>query len=494
MRSTARHTNDAYLTQKAGGALDNQAHSRAVPIRFTPASTSSLGSNNLVVLIGNLIDPIVWVACLWAVAFYFEGTVTPKIFTVSVLVFSLTVPGKIRLQSTGLSLFRSILSDWLFVSVLLLLFGYVSNYIYMLDRRALLTWVAITPFAQLAANLILRSLRPSLINVQGESRRVIIVGLNHLGKMLEHEFAQSPYVSKHIVGFVDEHHTDRVHTSSTEQPLLGSMAELPALIKIYRIDDVYVCLPMSAQASTLQLLEALGDTTASIHFVPDVLTRGLMHGRVDSLGHFPIITVCESPFTGLNGLVKRVADVILSLMIIIAISPIVLAAYFTVKLSSPGPAIFKQRRYGLNGDEFFVYKFRSMTMCEDQGDIHQATKNDQRITRAGAFMRKTSLDELPQFFNVLRGDMSIVGPRPHAVAHNEIYRKSIKGYMFRHKVKPGITGWAQVNGWRGETDTLDKMKVRIEYDLAYLRNWSLRLDFYIIFKTALLVFKDEHAY
>jgi putative colanic acid biosynthesis UDP-glucose lipid carrier transferase len=165
-----------------------------------------------------------------------------------------------------------------------------------------------------------------------------------------------------------------------------------------------------------------------------------------------------------------------------------------VKATSPGPVIFKQRRYGLDGEEILVYKFRSMTVTEDGGTVTQATKGDKRITPLGAFLRKTSLDELPQFINVLQGRMSIVGPRPHAVAHNEMYRKLIKGYMVRHKVKPGITGWAQVNGFRGETDTLDKMQGRIDYDLDYLRHWSLRLDVHIILRTAKLVAKDQSAY
>jgi putative colanic acid biosynthesis UDP-glucose lipid carrier transferase len=165
-----------------------------------------------------------------------------------------------------------------------------------------------------------------------------------------------------------------------------------------------------------------------------------------------------------------------------------------VKFTSPGPVIFKQRRYGLDGEQILVYKFRSMTVTEDGPTIPQAQKNDARITPLGAIMRRTSMDELPQFINVLQGRMSIVGPRPHAVAHNELYRKLIKGYMVRHKVRPGITGWAQVNGYRGETTTLDKMQGRIDYDLDYLRNWSLRLDLHIILKTIKLVLKDEKAH
>jgi putative colanic acid biosynthesis UDP-glucose lipid carrier transferase len=208
----------------------------------------------------------------------------------------------------------------------------------------------------------------------------------------------------------------------------------------------------------------------------------------------PVISVCESPFTGYDGIVKRVSDLILSLLILILVSPLLIIIAAVIKIDSPGPIIFKQRRYGLDGEEIVVYKFRSMRVCEDGGFIRQAQDGDDRITRLGAFLRKTSLDELPQFVNVLQGRMSIVGPRPHAVAHNEIYRNLIKGYMIRHKVKPGITGWAQVNGYRGETKTLDKMQGRIDYDLDYLRNWSLRLDLRIIMKTVLLVFKDSAAY
>jgi len=185
---------------------------------------------------------------------------------------------------------------------------------------------------------------------------------------------------------------------------------------------------------------------------------------------------------------------VLGTLILLLISPLLLALAIGVKLSSPGPVIFKQRRYGLDGQEIVVYKFRSMTVCEDGDRIVQASQGDRRITRLGAILRKTSLDELPQFINVLQGRMSIVGPRPHAVAHNEQYRKLIKGYMVRHKVKPGISGWAQINGLRGETETLDKMEARIDFDLDYLRNWSLGLDIYIILKTVAVVFRDRHAY
>jgi putative colanic acid biosynthesis UDP-glucose lipid carrier transferase len=219
-----------------------------------------------------------------------------------------------------------------------------------------------------------------------------------------------------------------------------------------------------------------------------------MQARLDHIGGVPVVGICETPFTGINGMVKRASDIVLSLGILFMLIPVLAVVAIGVKLSSPGPVIFKQRRYGLNGEEIMVYKFRSMAVCEDGGTIKQATRDDKRVTPFGAFLRKSSLDELPQFVNVLQGRMSIVGPRPHAVAHNELYRKLIKGYMLRHKVKPGITGWAQVNGFRGETDTLEKMQSRIEYDLDYLRNWSLPLDLWIIVKTVREVLRRNNAY
>jgi putative colanic acid biosynthesis UDP-glucose lipid carrier transferase len=260
------------------------------------------------------------------------------------------------------------------------------------------------------------------------------------------------------------------------------------------IQLIYLSLPMASQPRILQVLEELKDTTASIFFVPDMFVTDLIQGHSGSVCGMPVISVCETPFRGSSGVAKRLSDIILSVLILLLISPILVIVAAAIKLGSPGPIIFRQRRYGLDGKEIVVYKFRSMTVTEDGAAIKQAAKNDTRITPLGAFLRKTSLDELPQFINVLQGRMSIVGPRPHAVAHNEMYRKLIKGYMVRHKVRPGITGWAQVNGYRGETETLDKMQGRIDFDLDYLRHWSLRLDLYIIFKTIRLVIGDNKAY
>jgi putative colanic acid biosynthesis UDP-glucose lipid carrier transferase len=278
------------------------------------------------------------------------------------------------------------------------------------------------------------------------------------------------------------------------QAPLGKIAALPAYARTHPIDLIYISLPMASQPRILSLLDALRDTTASIYFVPDIFVTDLIQGRVDSVRGLPIVAVCESPFSGFGGVLKRASDIVLSLMILGVLAVPLLVIALAVKLSSPGPAIFRQRRYGVDGREIIVYKFRTMTVAEDGPTVRQACEGDSRVTPLGRWLRKFSLDELPQFFNVLQGRMSIVGPRPHAVAHNETYRRLIKGYMVRHKVKRGITGWAQVNGYRGETETLDKMKARIDYDLDYLRNWSLRLDLYIIARTIWVVLGKKNAY
>ena len=277
-------------------------------------------------------------------------------------------------------------------------------------------------------------------------------------------------------------------------PLIGYLDELPDFVRRARIDVVYVTLPLSEDKAISDLIMALQDTTACVYFVPNLMMLNLMQARVHNLDGLPVIAVWEIPFSKVQSLIKRGIDFAIAALITLAISPLLVVIALAVKLSSPGPILFKQQRYGLNGDKIVVYKFRSMKVMEDGAQVTQATQGDSRVTQVGAFLRRTSLDELPQFINVLQGRMSLVGPRPHAVAHNEYYRQLIQGYMLRHKVKPGITGWAQINGYRGETETLDKMEKRVEYDIHYLKHWSLWLDIQIILRTALVFFDHQNAY
>jgi putative colanic acid biosynthesis UDP-glucose lipid carrier transferase len=296
-----------------------------------------------------------------------------------------------------------------------------------------------------------------------------------------------------LLGCFDDRSPERTPAARVH-PRLGALADVAAYAKRQRVHLVYLSLPMASQPRIRALLETLQDTTASVYFVPDLFVTDLIQGRADTVCGLPVIGVCETPFRGPAGLLKRASDLAIAGMALVVLAPLMAVLAVAVKLSSPGPVIFRQRRYGLDGQEIIVYKFRSMTVVEDGPTIVQAQRGDARITRLGAFMRRTSLDELPQFINVLQGRMSVVGPRPHAVAHNELYRTQIRSYMVRHKVRPGITGWAQVNGLRGETQSLERMQARVRLDLEYLRRWSLGLDLVIIARTVRLVFKDSAAY
>ncbi len=461
-------------------------------IRVRRASALTVGRDNLVNIAESLIDPMVLVFAMWGVAIHVEGELAPPYLVLSVILFSLTFPGPSRLSLPVWRLVRDVVGGWIIMAGLLAFFGYASRYIRLFDPEAVMLLVWLPPLCQVGAHLLFRAAMPRVRELQGGIKTAIIAGMNDQGVSLARRLTGSPYVPARLLGFFDDRSAGRLPTG--DFTLLGKLEDLPRYVNENRVELIYLSLPMATQARILRLLEELRDTTASIYFVPDTFVTDLVQGRMDMVEDIPVVAVCETPFSGMNGLIKRASDIFFSLVIVAAILPVLLAIAALIKLGSPGPAIFRQRRYGLNGEEIIVYKFRSMTVCEDGGSIPQARKNDRRITPVGAFLRRTSLDELPQFINVLQGRMSIVGPRPHAVAHNELYRKLVRGYMVRHKVKPGITGWAQVNGFRGETDTVEKMQSRIDCDLEYLRNWSLRLDVLIILKTVLVVFKDEHAY
>ena len=441
-----------------------------------------------------MLDPGVLVATLWGLALWFEGELAPAYLILSVIVFSITFPGTSRLQLPLRRVFTDVLFGWIWIAALLLLTGFATRYIREFSPAAITAWLWVAPTAQIGAHIMLRMAAPWVLSLQGPPQKAVIVGMNEQGLALAGRIGAARYSHMRLAGFFDDRTPDRLDTSG-EYPMLGKLADLPTFTRENGVHLIYLSLPMASQPRILQVLNDLKDTTASIYFVPDMFVTDLIQGRPMQVYGMPVISVCETPFRGGNGIVKRMSDVILSILILILIAPVMLAVAIAVKVSSPGPVIFKQRRYGLDGEEIYVYKFRSMRVTEDGAEITQAKRSDPRVTKVGAFLRRTSLDELPQFVNVLQGRMSIVGPRPHAVAHNEQYRKLITGYMVRHKVKPGITGWAQVNGYRGETDSLEKMQARVDYDLDYLRNWSLQLDLKIIIKTVLVVFKgDPTAY
>ncbi|MCP4326587.1 MAG: undecaprenyl-phosphate glucose phosphotransferase [Alteromonadales bacterium] len=325
------------------------------------------------------------------------------------------------------------------------------------------------------------------------TRSVAIIGLTNSGVRLANEFVNHPETGFTLDAFFDDREIERL-PDEYRSNLEGGINQGVELARSGKFDVVYIALPLAAQKRIETILRALGDTTVDVHLVPDFFTFNLLHARLTHVGNTQTISVYESPLSGLASLAKRIEDLVGATLILCGIAIPMLIISILIKLDSPGPVFFKQKRYGLDGRAIKVWKFRSMTVADNGAVVKQATKGDARITKLGAVLRRTSLDELPQFINVIQGQMSIVGPRPHAVAHNEQYRNLVDFYMLRHKVKPGITGWAQINGWRGETDTLDKMEKRIEFDLEYIRNWSILLDIKIVFLTIFKGFINDNAY
>jgi len=325
-------------------------------------------------------------------------------------------------------------------------------------------------------------------------RNVAIIGATESAVYLYDEIVKNDELGFKFLGFYDDRKPERLFNNVASYDVAGTIQNAICSAREGNIDVLYIALPMKADKRIADLLLQMGDTTVDVHLIPDFLLSNLIHARVEHVGDVDTLSVFESPFMGAREFIKRTEDLVVASIILTLISPVLIAIAFAVKFTSKGPAIFKQDRYGLDGRKIKVWKFRSMTVAENSDVVTQAKKNDVRITKLGAFLRRTSLDELPQFINVLTGDMSIVGPRPHAVAHNEEYRKKVEFYMLRHKTKPGITGWAQINGWRGETDTLDKMTKRIEFDLHYIKHWSLWFDIKIIFMTIFKGFKNANAY
>ena len=444
-------------------------------------------------LVAALLEPGLTALTLVAAHVAYEVPVRRPSFTLCLLVFALMFPGRNRFRDNLLAAATDIATSWLALLALLALCGYATSSFAYFDTEVLSTWALVTPPLQFVAVWLgARILR--MQSKRAESRRsVIVVGAGPLGVKVARALTRGSDHGIDFLGYFDDRSGERIHPDAHAMHV-GRLGDVAAHVQKHGVREVYITLPLGSQPRIIALLESVQDTTASLFFVPDVFGISIIQGRLQDVNGVPVVGICETPFTGTNDLVKRISDIVVATIILVLVSPLLAAIAIGIKLNSPGPVIFRQRRNGLDGEEIVVWKFRSMTVQDDGDHVAQATRADPRITRFGAFLRKTSLDELPQFFNVLQGRMSVVGPRPHAVAHNEAYRQIIKAYMVRHKVRPGITGWAQVNGLRGETDTVEKMRARVEYDLEYLRNWNLALDLQIIARTVRLLIADRHAY
>jgi putative colanic acid biosynthesis UDP-glucose lipid carrier transferase len=389
----------------------------------------------------------------------------------------------------------AILTTWLLAFSVLVGVGFATDRLVHLPRVILGTWFLATALSLVLSHGLLRGGQKRMwlrgLNTNG----CAIVGVTELGIQLADNLTNMPELGLRLAGYYD----DRPPERSPQLPpgvkqRIGDIDDLIADARAGFIERIYITFPMRAEERIRGVLAKLADTTASVYIVPDFFVFQMLHSRWTDIGGLPAVSVFENPLYGVDGLAKRVFDLVVAGLLVLILAIPMLIVAIAIKLTSRGPVLFRQRRYGLDGREILVWKFRTMTVCEDGARVTQATKADSRITPLGATLRRTSVDELPQLFNVLGGSMSLVGPRPHAAAHNEQYRKMIQGYMLRHKVKPGITGLAQVRGWRGETDTLEKMQRRVECDHEYIREWSLWLDVKILFRTVRVVLAAKNAY
>jgi putative colanic acid biosysnthesis UDP-glucose lipid carrier transferase len=449
-------------------------------------------------IIGVLVPPVVATASLYAIAALLGVPADAQRYTVLAtlnFLISFVVYREIASASTTFArrprdfLQRSI-GAWTIVAGLLAVVGFGVKYGEDFSRRVLLTWAVVAPLLIAAVQYWVYVF---LAQHTSGTRRAVIAGVSALSRRMARAITEQPSHGVTLQGWFEDRSPERIGTLD-DGHMLGKLSDLPAYVRTHNIDLIYIALPIRHEERTKWLLDELHDTTASIYFVPDIFVFDLIQSRVDLIDGIPVLALCETPFYGVNGLVKRTSDLFLSSLMLVLAAPLMIATAIGVAATTPGSIIFKQRRYGLDGREIVVYKFRSMATSDDAANVPQAQKNDARATPFGRFIRKYSLDELPQLINVIQGRMSLVGPRPHAVAHNEEYRRLIKGYMIRHKVAPGITGLAQIRGHRGETRTVEQMKDRVESDLEYLRRWSLSLDLKIIALTILRVFSDTKAY
>ena len=443
------------------------------------------------------LDPLIVIFTLFVCEFAYREHFTPSLGAYAALAYILIgqLFSRINIGESGHAFsdfsrtYGPILLQWAAVVAMLLFAAFAFKVSAEMSRRVVLTWFGVTPVALSAAHVLRR--RAHWFATNGASApRHIIIGANAVGFELARRMS-----TKGFLGYFDFRSMERVAHMVEPDKLAGHCKDVAEYVRRHGVNMVYIALPLSNVPRMSELVNALRDTTASVYFVPDAFAFDLIQGRLVEINGMPALSVCDTPFHGIDAVLKRGTDLAIASVGLLLISPLMLAIAAAVKLTSKGPIVFRQRRYGLNGEEILVYKFRSMRTTEDGPIILQATKEDPRVTPFGRFIRRTSLDELPQLFNVLQGKMSLVGPRPHAIAHNEMYRKLISGYMIRHKVRPGITGLAQVNGLRGETETIEKMRQRVRYDLEYLRHWSPWLDITILFRTlALMIRGSKSAY
>lgn len=385
----------------------------------------------------------------------------------------------------------SVFRAWLFVTMALVAIGFITKQSAAFSREVLLIWFFAAGAAQVTAHALFRIYMRKIQKTQ-KLTKALIIGAGEVSQYLAERINDNPWLKQSVVGVLDDDAISLNKWNTKAIPTMGGLDRFDEIVKHNDIKTIYISLPITEMSMLEKLhIESL-DNNIEVHWVPPIFDMTLINHSIKQIGNVPLIALSETPLNGQRGNTKKLLDYSLTILAVIVLSPLLIATAIAVKLSSKGPVFFKQKRHGMQGEVFNVWKFRSMRAHhESDGEITQATKEDPRITKVGKFIRKTSIDELPQLWNVLNGTMSLVGPRPHAVEHNHFYSDKVSAYMARHNIKPGLTGLAQVNDCRGETKTVEEMSRRVEYDLEYINNWSAKLDMKIIFQTVFVLFSDK---
>lgn len=403
--------------------------------------------------------------------------------------------GVYRRSSSQWRLMGRVTIAWSLLLLLMLFLGFITKTTDLFSRQVLLIWAPTALGLQLVNHLCLNKVIKHYNEKASQQLPVLVLGDGRIAQHLVTSLTQNRWLPDRVMGMIvaNNEKLDSAFTRTLPAPVLGTVANLREIIKQKRIKRIYIALPLAASEQIESLHIDLLDMNVDVIWAPDIFALNLLNHSVREVAGVPLISLNESPLTSsrVSMVIKGVMDRVLALAGLLMLSPLLIGIAILVKRSSPGPVFFKQQRHGFDGQLIEIYKFRSMKLHNDADIVQQATKEDPRVTKIGKFIRKSSIDELPQLLNVLNGTMSLVGPRPHAVSHNNYYSDKINAYLARHRIKPGITGLAQIKGYRGETETLDKMQKRVEFDLAYINNWSLLLDIKILIKTPMSLISKE---
>lgn len=434
----------------------------------------------------------------WALVIKYIGN-----FTSDYLIMLLLFLGILAVSYDSFAVYRSnssfrnkslvIFKAWTIAFLVLILMGFLTKTSDIYSRNLLGQLYFYGLISQIGVHYLFREVYKLILKNTDNFSKSMIIGKCDLARQLEQKISNNPWLKEQVVRCIaiEDFKLDDSELEIDARTLIQYLRDQ---IDLHQIRTIYIVTPLNSSRMLEDVFLNLIDKNVAIHWVPDIFSLRLINHSVREIAGIPVLTLSETPLTGVRLLLKSIEDVVLSSLILILIGPLLLFIALLIKLDSPGPVFFRQKRAGWNGKTFKIWKFRSMYVHqEENGKLKQASKGDPRVTRIGRFIRRTSIDELPQLFNVLLGDMSLVGPRPHAIQHDIEYSQRIFDYFARHNIKPGMTGLAQVRGLRGETSDIDLMAKRIASDIEYINNWSIWLDLSILFAT-ITVFKDKNAY